>query len=221
MPNENKHDCSGDSNECLASHFGPCDCAEPSRRLRSEAIVAAARCGTCSRIKPDGPVPHDLDTGAQPKPCLGKCTREISYYSCAPGYCRICAHDPRWVSIEEALPRETSPRVRNVVADYHEGSYDRRLATQNARIEELEREVSRLSQRCAILTDNLATALAVDPRQLAAEARMAARTAALAEVLTLIDDTIDACETPGCHIETSECCGCSLLRELAGNVDEL
>lgn len=96
--------------ECIGEHFGPCFCAPSTddaktAALRKAAVEAAKKCGTCSRIKIGEPLPFDLSRSGPPETCLGKCTREISYYSCAPGYCVVCAHDPRWRSIDDHTRR--------------------------------------------------------------------------------------------------------------------
>jgi hypothetical protein len=65
------------------------------QRARRNAMARARRCFTCRRRDPMGGlgVAKDGISG-----CLG-CGELIGYYSCAPGYCVACAHDPRWVSL--------------------------------------------------------------------------------------------------------------------------
>lgn len=57
---------------------------------RRKALARAHRCTTC-REPPA--------TERPPEPCLG-CGEPIAYWTCAPGYCRACAHDPCWHRIE-------------------------------------------------------------------------------------------------------------------------
>lgn len=57
---------------------------------QERAALAARDCATCS---------SDDETDR----CLGKtcleCGESMDRWSCAPGYCQLCAHDPRWVSL--------------------------------------------------------------------------------------------------------------------------
>lgn len=58
---------------------------------RRQALAKAARCSTCrkgSTGKYGAPM-------YRTEPCIG-CQKPIDYYSCAPGYCVACAHDPCW-----------------------------------------------------------------------------------------------------------------------------
>lgn len=64
------------------------------RRARRLALQRARRCYTC-RV-------GVRDREAKEDACVG-CGELIGYYSCAPGYCRACAHDPSWVSFTEAF----------------------------------------------------------------------------------------------------------------------
>lgn len=66
-------------------------CEEKNHRKR--ALAKARSCTTCREHR--DPRGHKF---AKPEPCLG-CKRVIDYYSCAPGYCVACAHDPCWVSV--------------------------------------------------------------------------------------------------------------------------
>jgi hypothetical protein len=70
----------------------------PQQRERAE--LAAAGCTTCRD--------RHLEGGREPKPCL-ECGELTAYYSCAPGYCSLCAHDPRWVSLWQVDAGEVSP----------------------------------------------------------------------------------------------------------------
>jgi hypothetical protein len=54
------------------------------------AELAAAKCHTCTH-----PTPAGLHS------CLG-CSAPCRSYSCIPGYCPTCAHDPRLMSLEDA-----------------------------------------------------------------------------------------------------------------------
>lgn len=64
------------------------------RRARRTALARARRCPTC---RDRGPAVEKLA-----EPCLG-CKEPTGYYSCAPGYCRACAHDSAWVPLSEVL----------------------------------------------------------------------------------------------------------------------
>jgi len=61
---------------------------------RHRALTLARRCYTC-RSSRQGEV--------SPFQCLG-CERTVDYYSCAPGYCRDCAHDPCWEPVAWSRP---------------------------------------------------------------------------------------------------------------------
>lgn len=71
-------------------HSCPAEDAATRARHRRRARARAAKCSTCSR-------------GGSPMfpsaTCIG-CKELISYYSCAPGYCMLCAHDPCWMPVE-------------------------------------------------------------------------------------------------------------------------
>lgn len=77
-PTAGKHSCSNDP--------------EVARRCGRLARARAKRCSTCR----DASDPALLRTAI--KACLG-CGNLIDYYSCAPGYCVLCAHDPCWVKV--------------------------------------------------------------------------------------------------------------------------
>jgi len=66
-------------------------CLKPGGAHRDEAAQRAGGCATCT----DG-VKRALRE--KPDPCIG-CGESIDYFSCAPGYCAMCAHDPCWRSI--------------------------------------------------------------------------------------------------------------------------
>jgi hypothetical protein len=65
-------------------------CSAPGHRRR--ALARARKCSTCS---PRGPDVQRLE-------CL-QCGEAVDHFTCVPGYCRVCAHDPCWKSLEEAL----------------------------------------------------------------------------------------------------------------------
>ena len=64
-----------------------------------QAEDRAAACTTCSDA--DGREDHPVE------PCID-CGVPIAYYSCAPGRCVLCAHDPCWVPFSELYPGEGS-----------------------------------------------------------------------------------------------------------------
>lgn len=68
-------------------------CPDPTHRRR--ALARARRCTTCRKepgyAEYGSPAYRDMA-------CLG-CGRVIHYYSCAPGSCVACAHDPCWVPV--------------------------------------------------------------------------------------------------------------------------
>lgn len=73
------------------------DCTDPAHRRR--ALARARRCYTCRKDPPDGGGYGGYGSPADGiRQCLG-CDRLIGYYSCAPGYCVACAHDPCWVPV--------------------------------------------------------------------------------------------------------------------------
>src|SRR3990167_1053839 len=59
---------------------------------RRAAEMAAATCYTCAHLTP----------AAEPHGCLG-CSASLNSYSCMPGYCPTCAHDPRLMGLEDAF----------------------------------------------------------------------------------------------------------------------
>lgn len=79
----------------MTDDFSACAKTEPAARAahRRRAQRRADRCATCR----DG-VTHGGRTGGA-SPCLGGCGAAVVYYSCSPGYCVLCAHDPCWVRI--------------------------------------------------------------------------------------------------------------------------
>lgn len=67
-------------------------CAEPGHRRR--ALARARRCATCRQDGAGGyGSPKDGISA-----CLG-CGTLIGYYSCMPGSCVACAHDPCWAPV--------------------------------------------------------------------------------------------------------------------------
>lgn len=67
------------------------DCEDPTHRRR--AYARARRCTTCRKGPTGYGSPKDGVSA-----CLG-CGTLIGYYSCAPGSCVACAHDPCWVPV--------------------------------------------------------------------------------------------------------------------------
>lgn len=68
---------------------------EQQRRARRLALQRARRCTTCRCWQ-------DLRDRKSNEPCLG-CGDPLDYYTCSPGYCRACAHDPGWVKLSDVV----------------------------------------------------------------------------------------------------------------------
>lgn len=75
--------------------FSACAQVEPDVRIAHRRVAErrAGRCFTCL----DGRTKGQRIGGAEP--CFGGCGAVVDYYSCSPGYCVLCAHDPCWVCI--------------------------------------------------------------------------------------------------------------------------
>lgn len=71
--------------------------AAPRAALLEHDPADVALCSVCA-------IPDDPLDDWRSRPCLGRCGRTATpYSSCAPGYCRACAHSPSWVPLEELL----------------------------------------------------------------------------------------------------------------------
>lgn len=73
------------------------DCPDKKRHRRT-ALARARRCTTCKKGPCGWGEPRDGISD-----CIG-CGELIGYYSCSPGYCVACAHDPCWVPLSEVSP---------------------------------------------------------------------------------------------------------------------
>lgn len=78
----------------MADEFSACGKTEPNDRAQHRLVARerADRCFTCCSGVARGGRTGGADT------CLG-CDAVVAYYSCAPGYCVLCAHDPCWVTV--------------------------------------------------------------------------------------------------------------------------
>lgn len=76
-------------------------CPDPVAHGRA-ANKAQAECVTC-RVVEHGE--------KKMEPCIG-CKTPIDYFSCSPGYCRLCAHDPCWQPVpDEDVPERKAGRL--------------------------------------------------------------------------------------------------------------
>lgn len=58
------------------------------RKCRRLALARANKCRTCRSSDPIG----------REASCIG-CGTPTSSWTCVPGYCRVCSHDPRWLKV--------------------------------------------------------------------------------------------------------------------------